>query len=128
MSTPEQTRKDEMLGEVLALINSARVAVGESLLVSLPKGKPRSGDCCVLARALPDARWVYSYGVEFNDERIAEMVAVAWGSVFERGYDHDDPDDEGDYPVAHLHAVLHAFREEFDAQIYPELIEGRADV
>ena len=105
------------LGQVLALVNAGRAALGLPLLEALPPGRQRSNSDCVLARSVGlsfgnRTAWP-AEGNRRERRELAAALARAWSTR----------QDVVDKRVVKLPPALRDFVAEFDAGAYPELVD-----
>ena len=105
--------------DALHLVNQAREALDLEALGDLPRGVLQQPGACPIAQALP-ADSVIEDAIRFVNRRAAEAVADAWLTACQPIH---CPDFIDAHSVA-LPADLRDFVRDFDAQAYPELIQG----
>jgi hypothetical protein len=108
----------DTLGDVLQLVNQARVALGAWPVSALPQGRVRANDGCVIARLL-DAH-VECASLWFDTEDEARRVALAWGVRPDVCWPAGIHGPRFSVP---LPADLVRFCRDFDNWRYPNLVE-----
>lgn len=106
------------LEQVLGLVNSARAALGEEPLESLPRGRRGSSSDCVLARSLSMSFGNRSAWATTGSHRRRRLAASALAAAWEVR-----PGRVNRRAVA-LPGTLREFVTRFDAGDYPELVEA----
>lgn len=106
------------LEQVLGLVNSARAALGEEPLESLPRGRRGSSSDCVLARSLTMSFGNRSAWATIGSRRRRRLAATALAAAWEVR-----PARVNRRAVA-LPETLREFVIGFDAGDYPELVEA----
>lgn len=76
--------QQELIAEVLKYVNQARVALGMTEIMDLPKGERENPETCPVAQALAMEQDYFSVDndwIDFGDEGYAQKVIAVWGDA-----------------------------------------------
>lgn len=109
--------------QTLKYVNRIRAACGSSKLDNLPAGNIRSSSDCVIARALHEINQsvlVFQEVIQVDDLTFAKIIAEEFGYT-SACIGLDNHEEIKMYCVP-LPKVMSAFVEQFDEELYPELV------